>query len=230
MEFKTLAQNIGYKFSDTTLLVEALTHKSYANEDSKDEGNYERLELLGDAVLELAITDILMIKYPDSSEGDLSKGRASIVRANILYKIAKEVDLGQYLRLGKGEENSGGRERDSILACAMEAVIGAVYADGGFEPAKKLVARLWAGKTDRVFSEEYDIDYKTKLQELVQSKYRVLPEYSVVNISGPSHNRVFKVKVSAGEVSQTGLGKNKKEAAQSAASRALRVIQEGSRA
>lgn len=230
MNYKILEQNIAYNFSDTTLLVEALTHKSYANEEEKNAANYERLELLGDAVLELAITDILMIKYPDGSEGDLSKARASIVRENVLSKIAREIDLGSHVRLGKGEENSGGRNRDSILACAMEAVIGAVYADGGFEPAKKLVARLWDESTDKVFSAEYDIDYKTKLQELVQSKYRLLPEYSVVNISGPSHNRVFKVKVSAGDVSQTGLGKNKKEAAQSAASSALRVIQEGKRA
>ena len=133
MDFKTLEKSIGYSFVNNEFFIESLTHKSYTNEDGKDYGNYERLELLGDAVLELAVTDILMKKYKKSSEGVLSKARSSVVRASVLVEIAKTLDLGQYLRLGKGEEASGGRERDSILACAMEAVLGAVYLDGGFK-------------------------------------------------------------------------------------------------
>ena len=229
MNFITLEERIGHKFSNREIFTEALTHKSYSNEDGKGNKNYERLELLGDAVLELAVTDILMKKYADSSEGDLSKARSSVVKASVLVEIAREVDLGSYIRLGKGEELSGGRNRDSILACAMEAVLGAVYLDGGFKSAQVVVERLWGDIIGKAFSEEYDVDYKTKLQELVQSKYRLLPEYSVVNISGPSHSRVFNVKVSAGDISQTGLGKNKKEAAQKAAGRALKLIQEESR-
>jgi ribonuclease III len=229
MNFNLLEQSIGHKFSNYEVLSEALTHRSYSNEDERNKKNYERLELLGDAVLELAITDILMNKYPDSSEGELSKARSALVKAGILAKVARSIELGNYIRLGKGEDLSGGRDRDSILSCAMEALLGAVYIDAGFERSQMVVAKLWGHIVDMVFSEEYDVDYKTKLQELMQSRYRVLPAYSVVNISGPSHNRVFKVMVSAGDINQTGLGKNKKEAAQKAASMALKAMQEETR-
>ncbi len=229
MNFNLLEQSIGHKFSNYEVLSEALTHRSYSNEDERNKKNYERLELLGDAVLELAITDILMNKYPDSSEGELSKARSALVKAGILAKVARSIELGNYVKLGKGEDLSGGRDRDSILSCAMEALLGAVYIDAGFERSQMVVAKLWGHIVDMVFSEEYDVDYKTKLQELMQSRYRVLPAYSVVNISGPSHNRVFKVMVSAGDINQTGLGKNKKEAAQKAASMALKAMQEETR-
>jgi len=229
MNFNLLEQSIGHKFSNYEVLSEALTHRSYSNEDERNKKNYERLELLGDAVLELAITDILMNKYPDSSEGELSKARSALVKAGILAKVARSIELGNYIRLGKGEDLSGGRDRDSILSCAMEALLGAVYIDAGFERSQMVVAKLWGHIVDMVFSEEYDVDYKTKLQELMQSRYRVLPAYSVDNISGLSHNRVFKVMVSAGDINQTGLGKNKKEAAQKAASMVLKAMQEETR-
>ncbi len=229
MKLQTLEQKIGYNFSNHAIFTEALTHKSYSNEDDGNIKNYERLELLGDAVLELAVTDILMKEYPDGTEGDLSKARSSVVKASVLVQIAKTIELGEYVRLGKGEEHSGGRGRDSILACAMESILGAVYIDGGFEKARSVVKRLWGDIIEKVFSEEYDVDYKTKLQEIVQSKYRLLPEYNVIDISGPSHSRVFVVQVLAGDISQIGLGKNKKEAAQKAAGKALKMIKEESR-
>ena len=211
MELKKLEQKIAYIFVSKPLLLEALTHKSHTGK------NYERLELLGDAVLNLSVTDMLLEAYHESSEGDLSKARASIVKGDVLARTARDIGLGTYIRLGKGEERSGGRRRDSILACAMEAIVGAVYIDGGYSAAQVCVKKLWKEKITNAFTLKYDVDYKTKLQELTQSLYKTAPEYKLSGMSGPSHKKVFKVTVSVLKEQSIATGNNKKGAEQKAA-------------
>ncbi|MFH1223437.1 MAG: ribonuclease III [Pseudomonadota bacterium] len=226
MELLDLQHRIFYKFKASSLLEEALTHQSFTNEAGHVRKNYERLEFLGDAVLELVITETLVKKYPKKSEGDLSKARSSLVKEDILVSVAKKIGLGEYVKLGKGEEISGGRERKSILACAMEALLAAVYLDGGYVAAYELIDRFWKDAISNVFTEEFDTDYKTKLQEFVQSKYKEMPMYKTLKITGPAHSRVFKVKVEAGDTSKVGEGNSKKEAEQDAASKAFKSLTE----
>jgi len=222
-----LESRLLYKFENATLLEEALTHSSFTNEqkNSIKKHDYERLEFLGDAVLELIITDLLMEKYPDKTEGDLSKARSSIVREEVLVKISKKIEMGVFIKLGKGERRAGGGQRDSILACALEAVIGAVYKDGGYRRAYDFVNYFWSDYMEKLFTDELDIDYKTRLQELVQAKYKEVPEYELVKTSGPAHSRTFKVRVKVlDEVDSIGTGTSKKEAEQVAAYNAFRCL------
>ena len=222
-----LESRLLYKFEKLPLLEEALTHSSFTNEQKSSikKHDYERLEFLGDAVLELIITDLLMEKYPDKTEGDLSKARSSIVREEVLVKISKKIEIGHFIRLGKGERRAGGGQKDSILACAFEAVIGAVYKDGGYRRAYDFVNYFWSDYMDKVFTDELDIDYKTRLQELVQAKYKEVPEYELVKTTGPAHNRTFKVRVKVSEgVDSIGTGTSKKEAEQIAAYKAFKYL------
>ena len=225
MDTKKIEIGIFYKFSNIDLLKESLTHRSFSNEESGfSVRNNERLEFLGDAVLELVITDILINLFPDKNEGELSKTRALLVREEALVNVANSINLSENLILGKGEGKSGGKERPSILSGALEALIGAVYMDGGYVTVYGVVKKLWEPAIRSIHNVDFDIDYKTKLQELVQSKYKTVPTYTVLETKGPAHKRTFNVQVNVHGKLFVGCGKNKKEAEQTAAKSALSVL------
>lgn len=218
-----LMEQLGYRFSNIQLLEQAVTHRSRVNEGNRDAIEHnERLEFLGDAVIDLVIGTYLMEQLPDAREGRLSQLRSLIVNESGLAYAARALDLGSYLRLGRGEEQSGGNSKASILADAFEAIIGAIFLDGGFEHANQLVRRLLAEQADRAVSGELDRDHKTRLQELAQALLRQIPRYHVVGERGPEHEKCFEVAVHLDEFELArGEGRSKKEAEQSAASRAL---------
>ncbi|MDD5167632.1 MAG: ribonuclease III [Syntrophales bacterium] len=220
---KALQENLGYLFQDETLLENALTHRSFANEYACPPGkDNERLEFLGDAVLDLCVSDLLMYYFPDDSEGNLSKRRAACVNERTLAEIARRFHLGEYLLLGKGEELSGGRLKPSLLANAFEAVVAAVYIDGGFERASAFIRRLFADLVKEGLEDILYKDYKTLLQEACQNRFRETPRYSVIQESGPDHDKTFDVRLEVSDhVTTTGTGKSRKEAEQEAAKRAL---------
>lgn len=214
---------VGYSFKTLSLLKRALTHKSYANENklSPEEQN-ERLEFLGDAVLELAVSELLMHKYPNFSEGDLSKFRAAVVNEKQLASLARQFRLGENLYLGRGEEQTSGREKPSLLADAYEAVLGAVYLDRGFSKASQIIQRHYVRLLDHSATEDFYKDYKTELQEKSQGLYRAVPRYRLASESGPDHDKTFEIElVIRGEVLGRGRGRSKKEAEQMAAREAL---------
>lgn len=213
---KELEERIGYQFTDRHLLVQAMTHSSYANEHrlNKLECN-ERLEFLGDAVLEVVSSDCLYHKYTDKPEGDLTKIRASIVCEPTLAYCAEDLKLGSYLLLGKGEEATGGRGRASIVSDAIEALIGAIYLDGGFANAKEFILHFIMNDLEH---KQLFYDSKTILQEIVQSKTDESLSYELVKEDGPDHNKVFETEVKIGsEVIGIGTGRTKKAAEQVAA-------------
>ena len=224
-------QNIlGYSFRKADLLREALTHKSYLNElrASEKDGaaqDNERLEFLGDAVLDLAISERLIAVYPLSTEGDLSKMKARLVSEVTLARVARRLGVGEFLLLGRGEERTRGREKPSILADALEAVIAAVYLDGGFETARAVLLQIFEEEFHRLDQGREDIDYKTELQECCQREFDVLPTYRVLRESGPDHQKLFEVKLMIKEeVFGIGRGRSKKEAEQQAAKQALEKL------
>jgi len=209
---KDLEKILGYRFKDKEKLRLAITHSSYANEHNCNSN--ERIEFLGDAVLELASSEFLYETFPDVPEGKLTKLRASFVCERALSNIAEKIGLPQYILLGRGEEATGGRTRPSVVSDAFEAVIGAVYLDGGFAAAKDLVIRIIFADLDKQFF----FDSKTALQELVQSKGESDPVYTVISEEGPAHNKRYTVEVSVGgEVVGVGTDTSKKHAAQAAA-------------
>ena len=215
-----LEQRIGYKFENFDLLVKAMTHSSYANEHryEKKENN-ERLEFLGDAVLEVTVSDYLFEKYPDKTEGELTKLRASIVCEPTLALCSRQIKLGEWILLSKGEEHTGGRNRDSITSDAMEAVIGAIYRDGGFEPAQDYIRRFILEDID---NKKLFYDSKTILQELLQKDSGFEPEYEITGESGPDHDKHFTAVVKCdGTVIGDGEGHTKKAAQQAAAYNAI---------
>ncbi len=215
-------KKIGYAFKEEGLLRQALTHSSYANErHMKKLSDNERLEFLGDAVLEIISSDFLFSNYPTLPEGDLTRLRASIVCEPTLAMCTEALDLGDYLLLGKGEEHTGGRTRKSILSDALEAVIGAIYLDGGFANAKEFVLKYIL--TD-IEHKKLFYDSKTILQEVVQGEHETL-EYVLVEENGPDHDKSFSVNVCVGDkVIASGVGHTKKAAEQEAAYRALLII------
>lgn len=217
---KKLEAKLGYTFQNEALLRHALTHSSYANEH-RNEGltSNERLEFLGDSVLGMVVADHLYHTHPDMPEGELTRTRAALVCEGSLYDIAKDLNLGDYLRLGKGEDAGGGRRRPSILADAVESLLAAVYLDGGIEPARKIIQMLIL---DREVERAVDRDYKTALQELVQRKPGNAITYQLVRESGPDHCRLFEMEVSIGGIpAGQGEGRTKKEAEQMAAKAAI---------
>ena len=218
-----LARKLGYDFTRPELLEEALRHASYVNEAGIPEiGDNERLEFLGDAVLGLAVSDILMNVFREAREGQLSKWRASVVNERVLCELAGELDLGAYLLLGKGEELSGGREKPSILADTLEALLGAVYLDGGLAPAKEMVKKLLIRNIEEMKKIGQVEDFKSLLQEFTQETYKARPEYLPVGDSGPAHEKTFKVALQIrGRIVAEGEGKSKKEAEQRAAREAF---------
>ena len=211
---------IGYGFRDRGLLVTALTHSSYLNEhDLPRERCNERIEYLGDAVLELITSELLYEKYPMLEEGDLTRLRAALVCEPALAEDAKEMDISRYLLLGKGEDQSGGRYRDSVVSDAVEAVIGAVYLDGGIEPARRLIHTFILNDIE---TKRLKIDAKSELQVLAQEILGATPSYQITGSAGPDHAPVFMAEVRiAEEVFGTGEGRNKKRAEQEAAYGAL---------
>ena len=221
-DLKEFQARIGYEFNNINLLRQALTHSSYANEKHmKKLSDNERLEFLGDAVLEVVSSEFLYQNYTDVPEGELTKLRASIVCEPTLALCTKEMDLGRYIYLGKGEDQTGGRKRKSILSDALEAVIGAIYLDGGFANAKEFVLKYIM--TD-IEHKQLFYDSKTILQELVQGERRQL-SYRLIGESGPDHDKSFSVEVCVDdEVISTGAGHTKKAAEQEAAYKALLIL------
>jgi ribonuclease-3 len=219
---KQLYETLGYEFKQTNLITTALTHSSFANEAKGNVQFNERLEFLGDSVLSLTVSDYLFRTYPELPEGVLTKLRAGVVSEVSLAQIARILSLGDYLRLGKGEENTGGRERASVLADAMESVIGAMYLDSGLETAKEFVLKLLIPSIEILIAGKGHKDYKTDLQELLQSKSALEITYQIVNEEGPDHDKLFTAQVIHGNtVIGQGQGKSKKEAEQKAAQNAL---------
>ena len=215
-----LEERIGYKFTDQALLKQAVTHSSFTNEQRiRRAKNYERLEFLGDAVLELVSSEFLFQRNSHMSEGELTKTRASMVCEPSLAFCARDLELGQFILLGKGEEGTGGRTRDSIISDVMEAVIGAIYLDGGMEPAKAFIYRFVLSDLE---DKQLFYDSKSTPQELIQGKLKKSFHYELLSESGPEHNKVFRVAVYMEEkLLGTGEGRTKKTAEQQAAYQAL---------
>ena len=230
----SLEEKLGYRFRDPALLLTALIHRSYQGE--RPEGlayrDNEILEFLGDAVLDLAISQMLVIRYGDSyREGDLSRMRAYLVNEERLSRVASQLGLGESLLLGRGEELTGGRQKPSILAGALEAVIGAIFLDGGYEPAYSLIKRLFSRLVGQAARLGLRADYKSLLQELTQALEKAAPSYEVEASQGPDHAKVFTVVVKLkGRPLARGRGRSKTEAEQEAAKKALRLLKEGSSA
>ena len=216
---------IGIKFNEPKLLVTALTHSSYANQHREEEYN-ERFEFLGDSILQLTITEYLFLNFKDKSEGELTKIRSLIVCENSLYEIGKSLDLGNHLRMSKGEELTGGRERISLIADAVEALIAAIYLDGGYEIARDIALELLSKEIDQTLKgHNVNEDYKTKLQEILQRNGNVKIEYVLLKEYGPEHDKTFEVEVLFnGKKIGEGIGKSKKQAEQNCAKQAIEQL------
>ncbi len=223
-----LTRKLNYEFKNTDLLIESLRHSSFVNEQlDTDLKDNERLEFLGDAVLNLVVGHILMQRYPDLKEGDLSRMRANLVNESQLAFIARRIDLGFHIQLGKGEIQSEGWNKQSILANTFEALIAAVYIDGGFDAAFKIIDGHFSVLINSVTTPTANHDFKSQIQELVQMEYRFTPIYSVVHESGPDHDKTFRVQLTVGEVRTEGIGKSKKAAEQDAARKGLDILKSG---
>ena len=224
--WQKLETSLGYSFQDSALLAEAMTHRSYANEfHAEDLPDNERLEFLGDAVLDLVISQSLMETLPDSPEGELTRIRAEVVALPSLSRLAMSLDIGSGLLLGRGEENSGGRQKPSLLADALEALFGAIFTDGGFDAAKAVILPLFVTLLQQASSDDGQ-DHKSRLQELLQSTRRALPVYRLVDASGPAHERVYRVDVLIDDNTYgSGQGRTKKSAEQHAAQATLAMLE-----
>lgn len=222
---------LGIEFKRPELLQAALTHKSFyfeskeKNEDKHFTHN-EKLEFLGDAVLDLVLSEYLMELFPDDSEGELSKKRASLVNEAVLARVAQDMSIAKFLSLGKGEMMSGGEKKPRLLASAFEAIVGAYFIDQGYLVARKLVRNLFAAVlTEMNTAEDFQTDYKTRLQEVIQSEKRTSPTYKVIQEIGPAHDREFHVHLYVQDaLLAEGRGRSKKQAEQSAASHALQLL------
>lgn len=213
-----LEQTLGYTFKDKELLKNSLIHRSFGNEHRRYKKiSNERLELLGDAVLDLVVTEYLYKSHASSTEGDLAKIKSMVVSEPVLAEISKKMDVGKYLLLSKGEEMTGGRDRSSILGDAFESILGAIYLDSDFETAKRYALSHIQECIDHVDKIESILDFKTQLQEYSQRTYRIIPTYQVIKETGPDHQKVFEIAVTVGELVAIGVGKNKKSAEQAAA-------------
>ncbi len=221
-----LEKKIGYFFKNKNLLLRAISHKSYTYYFKKNyQESNERLELLGDAVLSLVIIEILLEKFPSFHEGKISSLKAKIVSELALEIIAKELNLDEYILLGRGEYNLGQNKQSSILADTVESIIGAIYKDGGLDEAKKFIKKHFEKIIELCSENKEFLDYKTKLQEIIQKKYKTIPEYVLINEIGPEHDKTFFVKVKIKDKFYgKGSGKTKKEAEQNAAKEAIKKI------
>ncbi len=225
---KKLEERLDYRFRDVDLLVTALTHRSYVNENRQPGvSDNERLEFLGDSVLGLCVSDLLIKKYVDGSEGDLTKMRSVLVGEKNLAQLARELQIGNCLLIGRGEENAGSRARDSFLANAFEAVVAAVYLDSGYENVRAVVKKLIEPFLEKETLPSDYFDYKTLLQEFCQRKFKTIPMYLLADTSGPEHAKVFEVKVViVGKLTAIGTGTSKKEAEKQAAQKAWKILQD----
>jgi len=224
MDVEQFTTKLSLPFTNKTLLQQAFTHSSYVNEHQyKHLRDNERLEFLGDAVLELAVSDYLFMNYPEMAEGEMTRFRAQIVCEESLYHFAETLDFGHYVLLGKGEERTGGRKRQALLADIFEAFLGALYLDQGMEVSQNfLLKHVFPNIKTDAFS--YEMDYKTKLQEMVQKEKDNTLSYHIIKQEGPSHERKFSAEVLVNEQRAVGQGKSKKEAEQHAASEMIRLL------
>jgi ribonuclease III len=222
-----LIGKLQYKFKNEALLHEACRHSSFVNEQTAmDLPDNERFEFLGDAVLNLVVGHILMERFPEWKEGELSRMRASLVNETQLATIARILGLGAHIQLGRGEEQTHGREKSSILANTFEAVVAAVYLDGGFDAVHPFIATHFSDLLETLHSPAESYDYKSQLQEYVQAHQRVMPQYSIINESGPDHDKTFIVQLEVKALKTEGVGKSKKLAEQDAAKNALEILQD----
>lgn len=220
-----LQERISYRFRDPQLLLQALTHRSSPFENNEPQEDNERLEFLGDSVIELAVSHLLLTRFPNLDEGGLSKARASLVRETTLSSLARGIGLGEALRLGRGEEETGGREKDSILAGGMEALAAALYLDGGYTEAFRVIEQLYSRHLEQMERGLMDEDFKTQLQEYTQRYLNTTPSYTLAGEEGPDHDKTFEVTISiGGKVYGRGRGRSKKEAEQQAATEALKLL------
>jgi ribonuclease-3 len=226
--YAILEDKLDYVFRDASLVETALTHRSWMNETQETlRTDNERLEFLGDAVLALVSSDLLMRRFPEQPEGELSKARAAIVNEAGLASIADRLTLGQWIFLGRGEEQAGGRQKRSLLANAFEALVGAVYLDGGFEAAYRVAGRLIEPSLADVPAAA-NKDFKSRLQELAQAKLQMAPSYTVLSERGPDHAKTFEVAILIGDKEYgRAFGRSKKEAQQNAAEQALAIMEAG---
>ena len=229
MSFERLQQRIGYTFGDRGILLQALTHTSFGHEYLQDKSialrDNERLEFLGDAILDVVVSDILLESFPSANEGNLSKMRAAVVNEKTLAELAKTINLQDCVRLGKGEAQTGGNLKPSIISSAFEALIAAIYLDGGFNAVYPVVRHIFAP----LFSEERELmvfyDHKTQLQEIIQAKWKVTPTYHLKETRGPDHAKTFEVEVCMnGKTLAVASGSSKKEAEQNAAKSAIQTV------
>lgn len=223
VDYERLQKNLKYRFRDIRLLRQSLTHRSFANEsgDSEIEDN-EKLEFLGDSVIGFVISDLLYHCFPRFREGDLSRVKSHVVSESFLAHLAREIDLGSFLLLGKGEASSGGHEKSSLLSNCYEAIVAAIYLDGGIEPAREFLIQAFKERVETLVYNRHILDHKSLLQEHSQELFRCIPRYKVRRALGPDHERVYEVDlVINGEVFSVGTGRNRKEAEQSAAKAAL---------
>ncbi len=220
-------QYLQYEFGNQKLLRKALRHSSYVNElADPDLQDNERFEFLGDAVLNLIVGHILMRRYPDAKEGELSRMRANLVNESQLAKMARSFELGAYIQLGKGEIQTLGRKKNSILADTYEALVAAVYLDGGFNAAFRFIETNFLPLMDRLHATANNYDYKSQLQEMVQVDHGAMPDYKIVREDGPDHDKTFWVELKVLDIETRGIGKNKKAAEQEAARKALEILKE----
>jgi len=227
-DLEELQNRIDYFFNDSSILRDALTHKSYANEMNLENafGN-ERLEFLGDAVLELVISHILMERFADASEGKLSQMRAAIVNKEELASLAAGCDIGHYMLLGRGEDESAGRNKESILSNMYEAIVAAVYCDGGYEKVFTVIKQHFSPLIEKVAEKGFSKDYKSRLQEYCQKTDNVIPQYIIVTEKGPDHVKIFETQVFINDTAgEKGSGRSKKAAEQDAARKTLEKLLE----
>ena len=224
-DLSELQQKLRYEFKNLDFLAESLRHSSFVNENlDLDIQDNERLEFLGDAVLNLVVGHMLMVRYPDLKEGDMSKMRANLVNESQLASIAQEMNLGSYLQLGKGEIQTKGWEKPSILANTFEAVIAAIYLDGGFDAAFKIIDVHFSILLESIVMSTVNHDFKSQVQEIIQMRQQKMPVYTVVHENGPDHEKTFRVRLNAGDIQTEGDGKSKKAAEQNAAKKCLKLL------
>lgn len=229
MDFAEFQARLGLHFQQPDLLAQALTHRSFLNEQPDETlGDNERLEFLGDSILDFIITNMLFHRYPDMPEGEMTRLRAALVRTETLAELAAACHIGEALRMGKGEDSSGGRRRRTILCDAFEALLGALFLDQGLAVVEGFVLPLLAPRADYILAEGLHRDARSMLQEWSQAVHNITPVYKVVEAAGPDHDKAFTVEVMIGEqVVGRGVGKSKQLAAQAAARAVLRRIEAG---
>jgi ribonuclease III len=220
-----LQKKLAHEFKNPDLLETAFVHRSFVNENSKAKEHNERLEFLGDAVLELIATEYLFVKFPEKPEGQMTALRSALVKGETLAEVASELDFGLHLKLSKGEARSGGAQKPYLLANVFEAVLGAVYLDGGYEKAKVIIEKFLFPKLEKIIAEGSQVDAKSEFQELAQEKLAITPEYKMLGESGPDHAKIFEMGAYVGkDLFGRGSGANKQAAEQAAAEEALKKL------